>query len=296
MDPITRKSPACEHRGPGYLLPCSSCTKRDYEAYVRRANPLLAHPPQTQEPDRTPAPRFTRYEYLVAAAQKEERIFHRQPNPITWCISCEAEDCGEGCEAYEEEATGLRGETPKAATAEEGYSSSETVRKNERKILYSPALALKMKNKAIQTRRPHVRDRATQTEAEAIPLQNPFRPERATRLLLLFLAASLVLSWIAAIPGAEARPLLTGEHFPSSSARLLRSVVSISLVVVASGFLTVRAAAAVTTVPELPEPTAAAATAFVAAITMGYLLVRRPRPDAEESLEVVDETNRANEN
>ena len=153
-----------------------------------------------------------------------------------------------------------------------------------------------MKNKAIQTRRPHVRDRATQTEAEAIPPRKPSRPGRIIHLFLFLVAASLILSWIAAIPGAEARPFHTGEHFPSSSAGLLRSIVSISLVVVASRFLVIHAAATVTTIPELPEPTAAAATAFVMAIATGYLLVQRLRPDTEESLEVVDETSRANEN
>ena len=38
-----------------------------------------------------------------------------------------------------------------------------------------------------------------------------------------------------------------------------------------------------------------AATAFVKAIAVGYLLVRRPRPDTEEAVEVIDETTRADE-
>ena len=295
LDENIRRSPACEHRSPGYLLPCSSCTNKDYMTYVRRVNPLLAQSLQDKA-DRAPPTGYTRYEDLVEAAQKEGGIFRRQPTPITWCTSCRAMRCKEGCERYEEEASALRGETPKAASVEEKYSSSETIRADKKEILYSPALTLKMKNKANQTRRPYVHDKATQTEAEAIPLRNPSRPGRITRLLLFLAAASLILSWIAAIPTAAARPLSTGEHFPSTAVDLFRSLVSVSLIVVASKFLATHASATVTSIPELPEPTAAAATAFVAAIAMGYLLVRRPRPDTEESLEVVDEAVRANEN
>ena len=193
---------------------------------------------------------------------------------------------------YENEASALRGETPKAASAEEGYSSSETIR---REVLYSPTLALKMKNKATQTRRPRVRNRATQTEAEAIPLQNPLKPGRIARVLLFLAMASLILSWIAAIPAAAARPLSAGEPLPSSTVDFFRSLVSLSLVVVASRFLVTRVSAAVTTIPHLPEATSAAATAFLAAIAADYLLVRRPRPDTEEASEVVDEEKQVDE-
>ena len=144
-----------------------------------------------------------------------------------------------------------------------------------------------MKNKAIQTKRPHVRDRATQTEAEAIPPRKPSRPGRIIHLFLLLVAASLILSWIAAIPTAAARPLSAGQHLPASTMEFFRSLVSVSLVVIASKFLATHASAAVTTIPELPEPTAAAATAFMAALAAAYLLVKKPRPDTEEAVEVV---------
>ena len=295
LDEKIRGAPACEHRSPGYLLPCSSCTKKDYLMYVQRLNPLLAQSLQDKADEATPVG-YTRYENLVEAAQKEGRIFRRQPTPITWCTSCHAMRCKEGCGKYEEEASALRGETPKAASVEEGYSSSETIRADKREVLYSPALALRMKNKAIQTRRPHVRDRATQTEAEAIPLRKPSRPGRIIYLFLVLVTASLILSWIAAIPAVTARPLSGGEHLPSSAANLFRSLASISLVVVASKFLVTHAAAAVTTIPELPEPTTVGATAFVAAIAAGYLLVQRPRPETTESIEVVNEASKASEN
>ena len=45
-----------------------------------------------------------------------------------------------------------------------------TSRNKRSSVQYSPALALKMINRTIQTRLPHVRDKATQTEAEAILL------------------------------------------------------------------------------------------------------------------------------
>ena len=296
LNPDIRKSPACEHRSPGFLLPCSSCVKKDYELYAHRTNPLLAQPPRTQITDETLPTRLTRYEDLVAAAQKEESIFRRQPTPVTWCICCDAARCREGCATYEGEALALRGETPKAASIEEGYSSSETVRADKKEVLYSPALALKMKNKAIQTRRPHVRDRATQTEVETIPLRNPSRPKRIARLVFFLAAASLVQTWIAAIPGAHARPLTTASSFPSSAVKLFRTMASMSLVVIASKFLITHVAAAVKTIPELPEPTHAAATAFIAAIATGYLLVRKPRPESEEAVEVIEEATKASKN
>ena len=114
-------------------------------------------------------------------------------------------------------------------------------------------------------------------------------------LVILFITASLALAGLAAIPGAQARPLTAIKHFPASSAGFLRAIVSVSLIVICSKFLFAKVAAAVTTIPDLPEATSAAGTAFLAAIAAGYLLVRRPRPDTEEAVEVVDEEKRTNE-
>ena len=191
----------------------------------------------------------------------------------------------------------LRGETPRAASLEEGYSSSETIRAEKREVLYSPALVRKIenRNKAIRTKRSRRQSRATQTETEVILLHASRRVIRAVYLVFLLAAAGLALTGLAAIPGAHASPLTAAEHFPPSSAGLLRSMVSISLVIVASKFVVTYVPAAVTAIPELPEPTATSAATFVAAIAAGYLLVQRPRPDAEEAVEVVDEDKRANE-
>ena len=62
-----------------------------------------------------------------------------------------------------------------------------------------------------------------------------------------------------------------------------------------SKFLVTHVSAAVTTTPDLPEPTTAAATIFVSAIAARYLLVRLHRPDTKEAVEVVDEEKRADE-
>ena len=222
----------------------------------------------------------------------------RTPTQISWCLHCGRNICSGDCDStlFEKEAASLRGDTPKAALAEEGYSSSETVR--PRDVLYSPALVRKIetRSKAIQTRRSRTRNRATQTEAEAIPLHAPPPVRRIANLILLLVTASLVLAGLAAIPGAQARPLTATEHFPSSSVGFLQAIVSFSLIAVSSKFNFAKAAAAVTTVPELPEPTTAGATAFVAAITVGFLLVRKPRPETEESVEVIDEATRTSEN
>ena len=231
-------------------------------------------------------------------AINEERILRRSPTQISWCVRCVQETCSGNCDSvlFETEAATLRGDTPVAAPVEEGYSSSETVRARE--VLYSPALLRKIetRTKAIQTRRSQTRNRATQTEAEAIPPHALPSVRRIAYLILFLAAASLVLAGLAAIPGAQARPLTATEHLPSSSAGLLRAAVSISLIVIISKYLVTRVTAAVTGVPELPEPTTAGATAFVAAIAAGYLLVRKPRPETEESVEVVDETARTSEN
>ena len=284
-------SPACEHRGAGFLLPCDNCQEEKYDQYVRCR--LLA---ENAAP--FPADHFAAYEAEVRKAEKEKRIFQRRPTPITWCIRCNQDHCTEDCGTtrFEKEAEVVRGDTPIAAPIEEGYSSSETVR--QQKILYSPALVRKIetRNRAIQTKQSRTRNRATQTEAEAIPLHAPSYVTRVAYLILLRAAASIALAGLAAIPGADARPLTATENFPSSAPGLLRAVVSVSLVIIASKSLFVKAAAAVTTIPELLEPTAVGATAFVAAIAAGYLLVRRPRPETEESVEVIDEAIKASEN
>ena len=267
-------------------MPCDSCQEEEYDQYVRCR--LLA---ENAAP--FPANHFAAYELEVEKAEKEKRIFQRRPTPITWCTHCKQNYCTEDCGTtrFDREADTLRGDTPIAAPAEEGYSSSETVR--PRGILYSPALVRKIetRNKAVQTRKSRTRNRATQTEAEAIPLRAPPHATRVIYLILVLVASSIALAGLAAIPGAHARPLTAMRHSPSSSAELLRAIASISLIVVGSKFLFAKAAAAVTTIPELPEPTVVGATAFVAAVAAGYLLVRRPHPETEESIKVIDEAS-----
>ena len=254
----------------------------EYERYVLRRN---------SREDPIIAEQFMIDDERIMGAIHAERILRSTLTQISWCLRCGWNICSGDCNSilFEKEAAILRGDTPVAAPAEEGYSSSETIRPRE--ILYSPALVRKIetRTKAIQTRRTRTRNRATQTEAEAIPLHASYPVQRTVYLILLFVTASLVLAGFAAIPGAQARPLTAIEHLPASSAGLLRAIVSISLIVISSKFLFAKAAAAVTTIPDLPEATSAAATAFLAAIATGYLLVRRPRPDTEEELEVVEE-------
>ena len=282
--------PACEHQGEGFLLPCDNCQEEKNDQYVRCR--LLA---ENAAP--FPADHFASYEVEVEKAEKEKRIFQRRPTPITWCIPCKQDHCKEDCGTvgFNREADALRGDTPVAVPAEEEYSSSETIRLRE--ILYSPALVRKIetRNKAVQTKRSRTRNRATQTETEVIPPHASRHVIRIIYLVLLLAAVGLALTGLAAIPGAHARPLTAAEHFPSSSAGLLRSIVSISLVIVASKFMVTHVSAAVTAIPALPEPTTTAAATFVAAIAAGYLLVQRPSLDAEEAVEVVDQDKLANE-
>ena len=134
-------------------------------------------------------------------------------------------------------------ETPIAAPKEEGYSFPETVRAETSEVLYFPALALKMKNSARQRRHPHVRDKATQTEAEATQLRNPSRLDRLIRLLLFLAATSLALAWISAIPGAHAQQLTTANSSPSSAIGLLHTMLTLSLIVVTSQILVTHVAA-----------------------------------------------------
>ena len=96
--------------------------------------------------------------------------------------------------------------------------------------------------------------------------------------------------------GAHNRPLTTITKKRSSScAGVLWAIASVSLVIAASKFLVKRVAAIVTDIPELLEPMATVATAFVKAIAAGYLLLRRPCPDIEEAVEVINESTRAEE-
>lgn len=139
----------------------------------------------------------------------------------------------------------------------------------------------------MQTGRPHTENRATQTEAEALPLHAPPLARQLAHLILNLATASIVLAGLAAVPGAYAHPLAAIENLPSSTTGLLRAIAATSLVLTAGKFLVTHVAAAVTDIPDLPEPTAVAATAFIAAIAAGYLLVRRPRPETEEAIEVI---------
>ena len=262
----------------------------------------LHHGPRPRQPPRpVTAKLFGTYEAEVDKAVQEGRIFKRQPTQITWCTHCQREYCAGECSttAFEHEAANLRGDTPKAPRVEEGYSSSETLRPERRQVLYSPALQGRheVRNAAIQTKKPLVRSKGTQTEAEALPLptHEPLALQGIIRLVLFLITAGLLLAFAAGLPGAHARPLTAGEHFPTSTMSFFRSLVSLSLVVVISKFLVTHVSAAVTTIPDLPEPTTAAATIFISAIAAGHLLVRRPRPDTEEAVEVVDEEKRADE-
>lgn len=95
---------------------------------------------------------------------------------------------------------------------------------------------------AVETRRPRMRNRATQTEAEALLLLTPapLTAQRMVRLVLLLINASLLLAFIAALPSADARPLSANNYLPSSFVEPFRSIFSVSLVVVASKFLVTR--------------------------------------------------------
>ena len=151
-------------KGPGYFcLACPQCQEEKYEQYVTRR--LAA---ENREP--FPTDPYANYKTEVQKAVEEKRILRPHPTPITWCIRCNQERCKEGCGSalFEREPATLRSETPVAAPAEEGYSSSETIW--PRGVLYSTALVRKIetRNKAVQTGRPRTRNRATQTEAEAL--------------------------------------------------------------------------------------------------------------------------------
>ena len=71
-------------------------------------------------------------------------------------------------------------------------------------------------------------------EAEALPLPTsaPLAIQKMVRLVLLFITASLLLTIIAAIPGAHACPLTAIENFPSLAIHLFWAFAMISLVTV----------------------------------------------------------------
>ena len=144
-----------------------------------------------------------------------------------------------------------------ATPVEEGYSSSETLRPERRQVLYSPGLQRRheTRNTAIQTRKPWVQNRATQTEAEALPLLTPapIRVQRIIHLALFLGTAGLLLAFAASLPGAHARPLTAAENFPCSAAHLFRSFATISsIMIIAKKVIHLAAAAPYPEIPALP--------------------------------------------
>ena len=132
-----------------------------------------------------------------------------------------------------------------------------------------------------------------QTEAEAFPLYAPPFISQLIDLVLFLIAPRLALASIAAVPGAYTCPLTATENIPTSTTGILRAFTVLSLLLAISKLFFTKVAAAVASIPSLPEPTAAAATVFITAVAAGYLLVRRPRPDTDEAIEVVDEATQA---
>ena len=138
-------------------------------------------------------------------------------------------------------------------------------------MLYSPALQRRheVKNAAIQTRKPRVQNKATQTEAEGIPLPAPASLvlQRIIRLVLFLVTASLLLAFTAGLPSAHERSLAASESFPSSATHLLRSFVTISIVaIIAKKLARFAAAALYPEIPVLPETNTTAVAAFCTAL------------------------------
>ena len=257
----------------------------------------LHHGPRPNHPPRrVTTRRFAAYDAEIEQAVREGRIFQWQPTQITWCTHSQRELCAGDCSstAFEVEAATLRGDTPRAAPVEEGYSSSETIRPERRQVLYSPALQRRheVKNAAIQTRRHRVDNKGTQTEAEALPLLAPAPPalRRKIHLVLFLITASLLLAFAAGLPGAQARPLAATENFPSSAAHLFRSFATISLItVIAKGLMNLVAAAPYPEIPALPEANTAAVAAFCAALATAAAYAWQGGNKAEFGEEVVAE-------
>ena len=265
--------PPCQHRARPQPVPCPHCEANALHRKLRQTMTLYHGPRPRQPPRPVAARRFDAYETEVEKAAQEGRIFNRQPAQITWCTHCQREYCAGDCSstAFEEEAATLRGDTPRAAPAEDGYSSSETLRPERRQVLYFPALQRRheVKNAAIQTRKPRVQNRATQTEAETLPLPTPapLSLQRIVRLVLFLAAASLLLTFAASLPGAHARPLAAAKNIPSSATHLLRSFITISLLaIIAKKLVSFAAAAPYPEIPDLAEASATAVAAFCTAL------------------------------
>ena len=234
----------------------------------------LHHGPRPNHPPQPVATRrFAAYDAEAERAVREGRIFQWQPTQITWCSHCQREYCASDCSstAFEIEAANLHGETPRAAPAEEGYSSSETLRPERGQVLYSPALQRRheVRKVAIQTRKPRVQNKATQTEAEALllPTPAPIAVQRIILLVLFLVTARLLLAFAASLPGTHAPPLTAAENFPSSAAQLFRSFAAISwITIIAKGLKSLVAATPYPEIAILPEANTAAVTAFCAAL------------------------------
>ena len=265
--------PPCQHRARPQPVPCPHCEASALHRKLRQTL-TLHHGPRPNHPPRPVATRrFAAYDAEAERAVREGRIFQRLPTQITWCSHCQREYCAGDCSstAFEIEAANLRGDTPRAAPAEEGYSSSETLRPERGQVLYSPALQRRheVRNAAIQTRKPRVQNKATQTEAEALllPTPAPIAVQRIVRLVLFLVTASLLLAFAVGLPGAHARPLTAAENLPSSAAQLCRSFAAISLItVIAKGLKSLVAAAPYPEIPILPEANTAAIATFCAAL------------------------------
>ena len=267
--------PPCQHQSRTKSIPCPHCGANALHRKLRQTVTLY-HGPRPNQPLRPVSTEcFATCETEVQQAVQEGRIFQRQPTQIMWCIHCQREYCAGDCSstAIETQAATLRDNTPKAALVEEGYSSSEMLRPERWQVLYSPALQRRqeIKNAAIQTRKPRVQSRETQTAAEALPLPTPapLALQRIIRLVLFLTTASLLLAFATGLPAAHARPLAATENFPSSAAQLFRSFATISLIVVIAKILVGLAAATpYPEIPILPEANTAAVTTFCAALAM----------------------------
>ena len=131
----------------------------------------------------------------------------------------------------------------------------------------------------------------------ALPVTSVTPPfiSQLIHLVLFLVAASLALAGITAVPGAYASPLTAAENIPSSTTSLLRALTALSLLLAIRKVFFTKVAAAVAEIPSIPKPKAAAAIVFITAVAAGYLLVRRPCPDTDEAIELVDKATRADE-
>src|SRR5437588_6551013 len=160
-------------------------------------------------------------------------------------------------------------------TEDDGYTSSETVKNT----VYSPALKQLAKNSAtrnaaVQTPKRAGKDKGTQTnstEAEALPrtrLPLP-APHHLLKIVLALVATNHILALIAGIPAVAADP--NGQQvkipLPQSLGLMLFWYVLLALGIglINTIFQTVTAAR-YPTIPDLPEPTTAAVTAFCVAL------------------------------